>query len=174
VPRVVGIAAVSTLLALATTACGGHGRASLACGPVRPVTPTRDPAMAGGIALGPLQLDLNPFRQGYPLKVLIGAARPLRRPLTIRGRRCTDGVPLRFYYEHGTSVGIAALIARKHSPAVVERAGQAQAYLKPYPGSHDFWPGAFLFPTAGKYLVKLYAGGSLLDTAVISTAEHVR
>jgi hypothetical protein len=174
VPRLVGIAAISTLAALAATGCGGHGRTSLACGHLRPVTPTRDPAMAGGIALGPLQLDLYPFRQGYPLKVLIGAARPLRAPLTIRGWRCGDAVPLRFYYVHGSAVGIAGLIARKHSPAVLEKAGQAQAYLKPYPGSHDFWPGSFLFPTAGTYEVKLYSGGSLLDTAVISTAERAR
>lgn len=43
-----------------------------------------------------------------------------------------------------------------------------------YPGSHEFFTGYFLFPTAGKYRVKLYAGTISLDSAVISTAETAR
>jgi hypothetical protein len=176
VRSLVGILGVSTLLALTATACGGHGRVPLACGPVRAVTPTRDPAIGDGIALGPLQLDLYPFRPGYPLKVLIGSARPPRTPVTIRGWRCSDGTPLRFWYG-GTEAALGLrLSGRRYPAAVLERAGRADAYLKPsssQPGGRE-WPGYFLFPTAGRYEVKLYAGSSLLDTAVIGTAEHAR
>lgn len=126
--------------------------------------------MRDGVALGPLQLGIYPFRAGYPTKVLIGVVRRLRGPLTIRGRRCGDGRRLRFSY------GNSALDIHAPGPpyaiSVLEHAGQASAYLKePQPGARDFFTGYFLFPTPGKYEVKLYAGRSNQETAVISTAE---
>jgi hypothetical protein len=131
--------------------------------------------MGDGIALGPLQLDLYPFRAGDPNKVLIGAVRRLHGPLTIRGRRCSDGRQLRFFYAR-TPKGRLDIHAPgpPYATSVLERAGQAYAYLKPYSGGQNFFTGYFLFPTAGKYRVKLYAGASRLDTAVISTAEHAK
>jgi hypothetical protein len=131
--------------------------------------------MGDGIALGPLQLDLYPFRAGYPDKVLIGAVGRLHRPLTIRGRRCSDGRRLRFFYARNPN---GQLEIRAPGPpyaiSVLERSGQAFAYLKPYPGGQNFFTGYFLFPAAGGYRVKLYAGTSSLDTAVISTAETAK
>lgn len=128
--------------------------------------------MGDGVALGPLQLDIYPFRVGDPNKVLIGAVTHLRGPLTIRGRRCSDGRRLRFFYPRNPE---GQLDIRAPGPpyaiSVLERAGQASAYLNPYPGTQDFFTGYFLFPTAGKYLVKLYLGNSTLDAAVISTDE---
>jgi hypothetical protein len=129
--------------------------------------------MGDGIALGPLQLDVYPFRAGYPDKVLIGAVGRLHRALTIRGRRCSDGRRLRFFYARNPS---GQLEIRAPGPpyaiSVLERAGQPSAYLKPYPGTQNFFTGYFLFPTAGRYRVKLYSGTRNLDTAVISIGEH--
>jgi len=34
----------------------------------------------------------------YPTKVVIFVRRPLRAPITLRGRRCSDGKALRFWY----------------------------------------------------------------------------
>jgi hypothetical protein len=131
--------------------------------------------MGDGIALGPLQLDVYPFRAGYPDKVLIGAVRRLHGPLTIRGQGCSDGRPLRFFYARSLN---GQLDIRGPGPpyaiSLLERAGQASAYLKPYSGGQNFFTGYFLFPRAGKYRVKLYAGASRLDDAVISTAEHAK
>ena len=131
--------------------------------------------MGDGVAFGQLQLDIYPFRAGYPTKVLIGAVRRPNEPLSIRGQRCSDGRRLRFFYARNPA---GQLNIRAPGPpyraSVLERAGQAFALLKPYPGSHEFFTGYFLFPTAGKYRVKLYAGTISLDSAVISTAETAR
>jgi hypothetical protein len=168
--RPVGLALVLALMALSASACGGSRRGSIGCGAVRPITASRLPgAMGDGIALGPLQLGVYSFRTGYPTKVLIGAVRRLQRPLTIRGRRCSDGRRLRFFY------GSGQLEFRGPGPpyaiSALERAGQPSAHLKGLIGLHDFFTGYFLFPAAGKYKVRLYAGSSLLDSAVIDTAE---
>jgi hypothetical protein len=130
--------------------------------------------MGDGIALGPLQLDVYPFRPGYPDKVLIGAVGRLHGPLMIRGRRCSDGIQLRFFYARNSGQLNIRAPGPPYAISVLERAGQASAYLKPYPGAQNFFTGYFLFPTAGRYRVKLYSGTSSLDTAVISTAETAR
>jgi hypothetical protein len=129
--------------------------------------------MGDGVAFGPLQLRIGGFVAGYPTKVLIGPVRPLRRPLTIRGRRCSDGRRLRFFYAN-SQLEIHAS-GPPYRVSVLEQAGQASAYLKePRDGARDSFTGYFLFPTAGRYEVKLYAGTSKIDTAVISTDEHAR
>lgn len=88
--------------------------------------------MGDGVAFGQLQLDIYPFRAGYPTKVLIGAVRRPNEPLSIRGQRCSDGRRLRFFYARNPA---GQLDIRAPGPpyraSVLERAGQAFALLKP-------------------------------------------
>lgn len=179
----------SACSARATTTHGGPTNqsgqgASLDCGPVRGVARrTRVPGVGRGIELGPLQLDLLPFVSGRPTKTLVGTARQLDSSLSLRGWRCRDGVAMRFFYAQnprdnqlriqGVVVGNTP-VTRRFSVSALQRAGQSHAYFKPKQGQHVDYLGYFIFPSAGKYLLQLYAGHSEIDSAVIKTSEVAR
>lgn len=161
----------------------GHG-ASLDCGTVRPVAHrTRVPGVGRGIELGPLQIDLLPFVLGRPTKTLVGTATQLGSSLSLRGWRCGDGVAMRFFYAQnprdnqlrvqGVVIGNTP-VTRRFSISALMRAGQNHAYFKRRQGQHVDYLGYFIFPSAGKYFLQLYAGHSKTESAVIDTSEVAR
>lgn len=123
-----------------------------------------------------MQVDLLPFLPGRPLKTYVGTVKQLVTPLILRGWRCGDGFPMRFFF--GNELHIDGVQpqdtpdSRRFSVASLERAGHPSAYFKPYPGNkHVNYGGYFIFPTAGKYLLRLYARNSEIASVVIDTSE---
>ena len=101
----------------------------------------------------------------YPTKVLIFMRRPLRAPITLRGRRCSDGKALRFWYraEAGESPGAG-------SSSQLEQAGDLVAQLKagepPITQPALGYPGYILFSAPGKWKVSARQGDRLLGSVV--------
>jgi len=101
----------------------------------------------------------------YPTKVLIFVRRPLRAPITLRGRRCSDGRALRFWYraDDGEPPGAG-------SSSQLEQAGDLVAQL--HPGEPPItqpalgYPGYVLFSAPGRWKVSARQNGRLVGTVV--------
>jgi len=136
------------------------------CGDPTPVvldeTPSHTPwAVTGSFRFATYGMPI--FRPGFPTKVPIDVNKPLETPVDVRGWRCADGHPLRFWYRGGVPF---------HSvPDVraMETAGDLVATLKPV-RYIDSWMGIgagyMLFTTPGKWKVSVFQGDQLLASAV--------
>jgi len=167
-----------TALALALLLGAGRPTAALVCGKpsrLRHVSPAIGPAAragplwlvtgaTGSRAVVELQGDYPTLV--YPTKVLIGVQRPLRAPITLRGRRCSDDRRLRFWY-HPPGSGLP----EASSPEDLERMGDVVAMLTagepPITVPGLGYPGYMLFSGPGKWKVSARRGGRLLGTAII-------
>ena len=59
--------------------------------------------------VGPLTIHPYPYQPGYPVKVIIHRVATLDAPLSLRGWRCVDQRPLRFWYrDTDLPIGIPA------------------------------------------------------------------
>jgi len=167
-----------TALALALLLGAARPTAALVCGKpsrLRHVSPAIGPAAragplwlvtgaTGSRAVVELQGDYPTLV--YPTKVLIGVQRPLRAPITLRGRRCSDDRRLRFWY-HPPGSGLP----EASSPEDLERMGDVVAMLTagepPITVPGLGYPGYMLFSGPGKWKVSARRGGRLLGTAII-------
>jgi hypothetical protein len=152
-----------------------------ACGRPTPVEPTPNPdETAPGAHVGLLwfvfggtadtaQSKLYPDEQGLisPTKVPIVIRERLRAPVTLRGWRCRNGTPLRFWYRPDGSVPLARNPA---SPEELRRAGDLAATLRGeptipgIPGYHGY----FLFSAAGKWVVSVAVQGQQRGSFVVN------
>jgi hypothetical protein len=157
----------------------GRSSAALVCGEpsrVRPVSPAVGPAAR----VGPLWFVVPPGPRAVvqllpdypalvsPTKVLIYVQRPLRAPIRLRGRRCSDGRPLRFFYRNAGDLrdlpqaGPAADLERVGDRVATLAAGEPPTVV-PALG----YPGYMLFSAPGKWKVSVHRGRRLLGSAII-------
>jgi hypothetical protein len=152
-----------------------------ACGRPTPLEPTPVPdETAPGAHVGPLwfvfggtadtaQSKIYPDNQGLlsPTKVPIVIRERLPRPVTLRGWRCADGTPLRFWYRRQ---GDVPLPRNPASPGELERAGDLVATLSGeptipgIPGYHGY----LLFSATGKWVVSVALRGQRVGSFVVN------
>lgn len=131
-----------------------------------------------GAPLGPLLVRnfrdeettaiVSEYTPGYATKVVIVVARPFDKALTLRGRRCADGVPLRFAWTYP--------FAFNSTPApseVFAVAGEEAVMIRPMttvPAGIVLGAGAppyLLFASAGKWLLELHESETVIGRAVL-------
>lgn len=120
-------------------------------------TPVHTPwAMAGPFRFA--TYDVHP----RPSKVVIRPEKPLVTAVTLRGWRCSDGHPLRFWYR--TTGGYPSVVDAR----AMETVGDLAATLEP--AGHDSIPidygGYMLFTTPGKWKVSVFQGDQLVASVV--------
>lgn len=154
---------------------GQHQRA--ACG-----RPSRlkqvSPAVGLGARAGPIRfvpgvssrraiVQLGPSypEEVYPTKVLIYVPTPLAAPVTLKGRHCSDGKRLRFWYRVGDGDAPGP-----GSSGELEQAGDLAAKLQTGdpPITHPAlgYPGYILFSSPGKWKVFVRQNGRLVGSVV--------
>ena len=105
-----------------------------------------------------------------PTKVLIHVQRPLRAAVTLRGRRCSDSRPLRFFYQNA---GDLRDLPKAAPAAALQSMGDRVATLAagepPIIAPALGYGGYMLFSGPGKWKVSVYRGRRLLGTAIIRT-----
>lgn len=155
----------------------------IACGDPTPLVSSESIGERGSTAwavAGPLRFavyGLHGFRPGVPTKVPIAVEKPLERNVTLKGWRCSDGRPLRFWYERG-GLPFPVQYARDDAgnltmvPDVraIETAGDPIATLEAprFPGSGiNAYGGYFLFTTPGKWKVSAFQGDQLLASVIL-------
>lgn len=116
---------------------------------------------------GPLRFavyGLQGFRPGTLTKVPIVVEKPLERNVTLKGWRCSDGRPLRFWYGRSGLPFDPVPDVR-----ALETAGDPIATLEARgPGSGiNAYGGYFLFTTPGKWKVSAFLGDQLLAAVVL-------
>lgn len=110
---------------------------------------------------GPYSFHPYPYVPGYPTKVLIHAVRAQRGPISLRGLRCSDGHPLRFWYDRGSLPEQPPMTAQE-----MQTAGDAVATLEPIPKGTDH-TGYMLFSSPGEWVIRVSAGGSSLGNLAV-------
>lgn len=151
---------------------------SLDCG--EPATLEAHPEQPGfkGAPLGPLLVRNFPedattaviteYRPGYATKVVIVVAKPFTKPLTLTGRRCSDGAALRFASDYP--------FAFNSTPApsdVFAAAGYEAPLIQPMESLPvgmviGAGPSFMLFTASGKWLLEVRDGDVLHGRAVLN------
>ena len=104
----------------------------------------------------------------YPTKVLIGVHRPLRAPITLRGRRCSDDRPLRFFYRNtGDTRDLPDAGPASELEHMGDRVATLAAGEPPITVPGLGYPGYMLFSGPGNWKVSVRRGRRLLGTAII-------
>lgn len=131
-----------------------------------------------GAPLGPLLVRnfqddattavITEYRPGYATKVVIVVAQPFTKLLTLSGRRCSDGAPLRF------ASGYPFALNSTPAPSdVFAAAGYEAPVIQPMVtlpvgvvmGAAG--PSYMLFTSSGKWVLELREGDELLGRAVL-------
>lgn len=101
----------------------------------------------------------------YPHKVLIYVPTPLATPVTLKGRRCSDGKPLRFWYRAGVGdlPGAGSATELRQTGDLV---AELQAGEPPITHPALGYPGYILFSSSGKWKVFVRQNGRLVGTVV--------
>src|SRR4051812_10867900 len=135
-----------------------------------------------GAVLGPLRIRMfeggdqaqDQFKPGYPSKVLLGPRRRWVGGLSLRGRRCSDGRPLRFAYDETAF----PLPPPPLSQEDFARAGTLVARLAPPP---RHWPlsgfgyaGYMLFSDEGVWRVSAFLRGRFVGALTVSVTPFRR
>lgn len=115
--------------------------------------------------VGPYSFHPYPYAPGYPTKVLIHAFRAQRGPISLRGFRCSDGRPLRFWYERGSLPEQPPMTTQE-----MQSAGDAVATLEPIPKGTDH-TGYMLFSSPGEWVIRVSAEGSSLGHLVVNVVS---
>jgi hypothetical protein len=167
--RVALVIVVASLLA-----CTPQG---LDCG--EPTLLEAHPQQAGfkGAPLGPLLVRNFPddattavvteYLPGYATKVVIVAAKPFDKMLTLHGRRCADGAPLRF------ATGNPFALSSTPAPSdVFAAAGYEPPTIQPMSFLANgvvmgVGPSYMLFTSSGKWLLEVRDGNEVLGRAVL-------
>lgn len=131
-----------------------------------------------GAPLGPLLVRnfrdgattavIGEYTPGYATKVVVVAAKPFDKPLTLRGRRCSDGIALRFAWTYpfafnSTPAPSAIFAAAGEDAPVIEPLTTLPVTGVMSPQS----PPYFLFASSGKWLLEVSDGGNVVGRAVV-------
>ncbi len=117
---------------------------------------------------GPLRFavyGLASFKPGSPIKVPIVVEKPLESNVTLKGWRCSDGRPLRFWYERRGAYPFPIPDVR-----ALETVGDPVATLEAGPGTNAYG-GYFLFTSPGKWKVSAFLGDHVLASVVLVVSE---
>ncbi len=131
-----------------------------------------------GAPLGPLLVRnfrdgettaiVSEYVPGYATKVVIVVARPFDKALTLRGWRCSDGLPLRFAWDYPFAFGSTPAPSDVFA-AVGERAVVIEPMtVVPSSGVHGAKaPPYLLFASPGKWALQVLEDGSAVGQAVL-------
>ena len=169
------VAARSFLVIALALACAPTGED---CGEPTKLEPHPSQPAFTGAPLGPLLVRnfrdgesmaiINEYAPGYATKVVIVAKRPFDKALTLRGRRCSDGTPLRFAWSYPF-----ALNSTPAPSGVFAAAGEEASVIEPLtslPTSGVIGPAAppyMLFASSGKWILEVREGSTLVGHAVL-------
>jgi hypothetical protein len=167
-----GLAGLAVLLAVS---CAPSG---VSCGEPSKLEPHPAQPTFTGAPLGPLLVRnfrddattavIGEYTPGYATKIVTVIARAFDKPLTLRGRRCADGIALRFAWSYpfafnSTPAPSAVFAAAGEEAPVIEpmatlpTSGVMGAKAPPY----------FLFASSGKWLLEVRDGGTTTGRAVV-------
>jgi hypothetical protein len=188
---VIEFATIATLLSLVLSGCSGAVTSSakakssppgvsvaptpIACGDPTPLVKgeTLGIPAASGTTLwavaGPLRFAVYaPFKPGSPTKVPITVEKPLETNVTLKGWRCSDGHPLRFWYEKGSQPDPV------WNPKTLETVGDRVATLVAYGANSGInaYGGYILFTTPEKWKVSVFQGDRLLASVVFLVGDQ--
>lgn len=110
---------------------------------------------------------ISEYSPGYPTKVVISVARPFDRPLSLSGRRCSDGTRLRFASSYP--------FALNSTPAPTEifaATGEIDPIIEPVTSVrpdalYGVGPAYMLFTSSGKWVLEVREGNVLAGRAVL-------
>jgi hypothetical protein len=162
----VALGAVTAVAAFGWTAWGhaANGK-SLACGAPTPIVSITHSGFTNARALGDLLwIAGGEYRQGYATKLLI-AAKPherLRR-VVLRGWRCSDHLPLRFWYRNAYPPFSGPV-----PDSVLASTGDLGLKVRLRDMRLQRWQmtGYLLFSSPGTWIVKAYAGSRAVGAIV--------
>jgi hypothetical protein len=182
------VAAAAALGVVADQAGGGDGDAApVGCTCATRVEAVPTTGTGSGARAGPiwfvvgggeptLTVPLLPpvAERFHPTKVLIQAPRPLTSAVSLRGRRCADGRPVRFWYRGG----VVPLPQNPATAAQLARAGDRIARLRPGEarpsdpgGPRTDYRGYILFYSPGHWVVTARQGGRLVGTVIFEVVR---
>ena len=148
------VAVVSSALVLSSASA--RPTRAIRCGPPAARVDRPLPYLTSAIPLGDvLWLGIYPYRRGYPTKVIVAPQRAMTEPLIVRGRQCTTGKRLRFWYRDGDPFARLPV-----SAARLRAKGALSAVFGPWAEGGE--------PAAGGFF-NFWAGGRWKITASIGT-----
>ena len=159
-----GVAAAVAVLA--SSAWGSNVQAARACGtPPTPVVPQTGTGITNARSLGNLLwLAGGGYREGYPTKLLI-AAKPhgRTRRVVLRGWRCSDRRPLRFWYRNAYLPFTGQV-----SESVLASTGDLGVKVRLRDMRRQRWQmtGYLMFSSPGMWIVKAYVGSRTVGAVV--------
>jgi hypothetical protein len=165
-------------LLLAACLGAGCGPQPLSCGePTRLEPHPLYQAALPAAPLGPLMVRnfrdgetnavISEYSPGYATKVVISVARPFDRPLSLSGRRCSDGSRLRFASSYPF-----ALNSTPAPPEIFAAAGEVDPIIEPVTSVrpdalYGVGPAYMLFTSSGKWVLEVRDGNALAGRAVL-------
>lgn len=192
--RMAGRVCIALLLGLCFAACSwsvpGAGTAQTAlatpitCGAVTRLISDRafgDGAVPGVLA-GPLFFGafvtrtdgvaiVNEFALGYPTKVAIQPMQQFTVPIELKGRNCSNGAQLRFWYREGVPFAHVPV-----TPKEMGSTGDLVATFQPpgpgSPGRLATYTGYMLFTQPGRWRISVNQNGKELASAVFQVGEN--
>jgi hypothetical protein len=166
VKRGVALGAVMAAAALGWAASGpaayGH---SLACGAPTPIVPRTHSGLTNAHPLGNLLWFAGgDYRQGYATKLLIAAKPHARtRRVVLRGWRCSDRLPLRFWYRNAYPP-----FSGQVSDSVLASTGDLAQKVRLRDMRRQRWSmtGYLMFSSPGTWIVTAYVGSRAVGAVV--------
>jgi hypothetical protein len=160
-----GLGATAAVFALGSTALGSTGHAARACGTPTPVVRQTGSGLTNARSLGGLLWFAGGgYRQGYATKLLIAArAHNRTRRVVLRGWRCSDRRPLRFWYRNAYLP-----FSGQVSDSVLASTGDLGLKVRLRDMRRHRWQmtGYLMFSSPGIWIVKAYVGSRTVGAVV--------
>jgi hypothetical protein len=165
VKHCVALGAVAAAAALGSTAWGSIAQASMACGTPTAVVSRTNSGLTNARSLGDLLWFAGGgYGEGYPTKTVIAPkAHGRTRRVVLRGWRCSDRRPLRFWYRN------AYLPFSGQVPdTVLASTGDRglKVPLRDLRRRREAMTGYLMFSSPGTWIVKAYVGSRAVGAVV--------
>jgi hypothetical protein len=164
----VALGAVTAAAVLGSTAWGSAAYAHpLACGAPTPVVPRTSSGLTNAHPLGALLWFAGgEYRHGYPTKLLIAAKpRGRTRRVVLRGWRCSDRLPLRFWYRNANLP-----FSGQVTDSELASTGDLGLKVRLRDMRRQRWQmtGYLMFSSPGTWIVKAYVGSRGVGSVVFA------
>ena len=116
--------------------------------------------------IGPLSFHPYRYAAGYPTKVILHAVRDQTQTIVLRGSRCGDGRPLRFWYDDGILPGPLPPLTEQQMQGV----GDLATSLVPTAANIDHL-GYMLFSSPGRWEVTVTQNSTDLGVLLVDVAQ---
>jgi len=175
------------MLSAALAACtSGPQPKAIDCGPTTALLPHPTSPELTGAPIDPLLIrgpypsgskDATAlgFERGRPLKMLVLVPHDMDSDIALTGVRCSDGQPLRFYLNKGSSPWSFGPASTPVPDEVMATTGDLRAVLPrtPAPPAGPTALGGYmLFPTAGKYRIEGFAGDRKVGEVILAISDQ--